>query len=110
MIEGMSAVIEHPIHWSRERWTYHLNVLVAFLISENMAQAQKLTKLDPPEMIAAIESFILALISLDESVMDHAEAIRRREHVLNAIKGMQNYAKMIQMDRIEVIKIPKTPH
>lgn len=107
MKRSLSAIFEMPYHWTQEMWLQHLNALLAFLTAETMSETQARTNMGTSETISMIEAFILALMSFDNTIENEEELKLRRAHFLNAVKGMANYAKVIQMDHIEVIRIPK---
>lgn len=110
MKKSLSAVFEMPYNWTQETWLMHLNALLAFLTAETMDETQARTNQGTSDTISMIEAFILALMSFDEKIANQDILKDRRAHFLNAVKGMANYAKVIQMEHIQVIRIPKQTH
>jgi urease gamma subunit len=104
---GLSALFDDPDNWDHEKWLQYFKTYLAFMTAEQMSEASQRTGMNAKELIAAIESFILALIYHDKTIASNDELMSRRAHFLNAVKGMQNYAKIIQMDRVEVVRINK---
>ena len=111
-IEMSENLMSNPTAWHPEKWILYFRTYLAFMGAENMKEAKEAVGLETDEVITAIESFIMGLLYHDVEISGPTEMLKRREQFMQAVKGLENYAKIVKMDKVEFFKkaVEQTTH
>lgn len=105
----VSGLFDDPATWPLDKWSAFFRTWLTFMTAENIGEArQKAGNLELQDMISVIEIFMMAMIYHDKTIDQPDQMVARREQLLKAVKGMEQYAKIIKMDRVDLFKYDKS--